>query len=129
MYIYYPKVNSASIQPRELYDYDTCRSLLHLAVLARDESEVQRLLAKGVRIREDIFGNTPLHYACSLTLLETILGDLDSNKAIIKLLISGGADPYKKNHRGENCFHIARNELKVAMIHAYQEANTPSHFV
>ena len=91
-------------------------TLLHLAVSAPQHAlfMTHQLLEGGqlsIHSRNEV-QETPLHYAL-------VLGDL----AVVRLLLSYGANPHAKNAKGETPLQQAFLKNQVAILHAFSKFN------
>ncbi len=78
-------------------------SNLHLAVKENNEEFVKFFLKKNYNPNEqNIYGDTPLHYAVEV-----------KNKQIIKLLIEDGGDLYLKNNKEISPYDLADKEIRT----------------
>ena len=78
-------------------------SNLHLAVKENNEEFVKYFLKKNYNPNEqNIYGDTPLHYAVEV-----------KNKQIIKLLIEDGGDLYLKNNKEISPYDLADKEIRT----------------
>ena len=81
------------------------RFYLHEAVLAADFQWVKALLQfKDLEVNcSDDFGNTPLHYA--------------ANVEIVEALMANGADPFQINRNGLDSIGFAMNAKRYGLVH------------
>jgi len=119
--------------------YEDELSLLHLALLNRDEDMARLLIEHGADIEaEDIGGNRPLHLAVALNMPEMVklLLDLGADinaKArygrtpimfsashkdlrIFEMLVERGANPFDKDYEGSTLLHYAAANRNIPLI-------------
>lgn len=84
---------------------------LHRAVRFRSPSAVKELLKLGAdpNATDKRTKSTPLHRAVTSTGAPATAGKNEDAIAIVRLLLSSGADPNKKNKNGRSCVDYVKN--------------------
>lgn len=94
---------------------------LHRAVRFRSSSAVEELLKLGAdpNATDNRSKSTSLHRAVTSTGAPATAGKNEDAIAIVRLLLSSGADPNRKNKNGRSCVDYAKNPRMRAELARY----------